>query len=180
MTAFGATARTRLASARLVTKNVSATRFCQRIRDRIDTAAVGVALKDGRAIGFGLVCERRPIERYGGQIDLQDRVGFVGRRPVHDQAFRQSFVVDDKTASTIDDLPFDRAVDEDVRAFLDRQISDEVSANMQGAVLVDDRVSRDRAADDCGAIDDECPFTTGVMIATYNGRPHCQRPLQHR
>jgi len=62
----------------------------------------------------------------------------------------------------------------------DRQISDEVSANMQGAVLVDDRVGRDRAADNRGAIDDECPFTAGVMIGTYNGRPHCQRPLQHR
>src|SRR5262249_61529656 len=89
-------------------------------------------------------------------------------------------VVEVKSRYSTDDLSYHRAVDEDVRAFLDRQISDEVSANMQGAVLVDDRVSRDRAADNRGAIDDECPFTTGVMIGTYNGRPHCQRPLQHR
>ena len=36
------------------------------------------------------------------KIDLQDGVGFVGRRPVHDNAFRQPFVVDDETAAAID------------------------------------------------------------------------------
>jgi hypothetical protein len=157
-----------------VTKNVR-----QRIRDRIDTVAVSVALEDGRAIGIGVLGERCPIECDGGQIDLQDGVGFVGRRPVHDNAFRQPFVVDDETAAAIDDFSCDRTVDKDVRTFLDRQTSDQVSANMQRAMFLDNRVGRNRAANNGGAIDNQCSFNIGAVVGTYDSRRHCQRPLQH-
>jgi hypothetical protein len=159
-------------------KERSAARFGQRVRDRIDAAAIGVALEDGRAIGIGIFGERCPIKCDGAQIDLQDGVGFVGRRPEHEDAFRQPLVMDDETASAIDDFSLDRTVDEDVRTFLDRQTSDQVSANMQRAMFLHNRVGRDRAANNRGAIDNQCSFDIGVVVGPYDSRRHCQRPLQ--
>src|SRR6478609_3406763 len=44
------------------------------------------------SVVLGCFGERCPIKCDGAQIDLQDGVGFVGRRPEHEDAFRQPLV----------------------------------------------------------------------------------------
>jgi hypothetical protein len=55
------------------------------------------------------------------------------------------FVVDNEPAPSVHDLPIDRAFDDDLRARLDGQAAQEISANVQGAVFLNDGVVENRA-----------------------------------
>src|SRR5580693_3515461 len=92
----------------------SAARLGQRFCDPIDSAAVGIALEDGRAFGVGALSKPFPIVGYCSQIDRQGGASLAFRRPFPGNARRQSFVVDDEAASPIDDFSRYRTVNDDV------------------------------------------------------------------
>lgn len=120
MIAFGATARTRLASGTLETKSLTAG-FCQRPRNRIDAAAIGIAFDHGCALSLGGLCEFVPVGGNRGQIDLQHTSGFCFRRPVDE--CRKLFMVNNELAAAIVDFAADGTVDDDLGPRLDRQIA---------------------------------------------------------
>src|SRR5580693_10423295 len=80
-------------------KERSAARFGQRVRDRIDAAAVGVALKCSRAFNVSTLGESFPIKSYRSQINLQGGASLDFRWAFSDNTCRQSLVVDNETAS---------------------------------------------------------------------------------
>ncbi len=50
------------------------------------------------------------------------------------------FVVDEELAAFVDDFSFDSSFDDDLRTRLDCQVGQKISADVQGAVLLNDRV----------------------------------------
>ena len=84
-------------------------------------------------------------------------------------------MVDDETASSIDDYSINITVDDDVRTRLDRQTTDKVSPNMQTAVFLNNRVGGDRAIDICGATDNQWLENVALVVGRHNdSRRHCQ------
>jgi hypothetical protein len=104
--------------------------FGQRSRDRFDTAAIGIAFDHGGAFNRGVFRQPFPIGYDGRQIDPENTASFCFRRPISRNTGRMRFVVNNEPAASIDDFSVDRTFNNDFRARLDCQISQEISANV--------------------------------------------------
>ena len=104
--------------------------FRQCTHDRINATAISISLDHAGTFNLSMLAEAFPIGCNGCQINFQNAAGLRFRRAIESHAGRKAFVVNDETASSIDDFSINRTFDDHRRTRFNGQIAAEISSNV--------------------------------------------------